>query len=310
MDAHEILSAAAAAMSRKILTEGTEALDALDPAPLVTPWTARRTSSHTFARSTLEEEVLKHALPIKTAFLSDGTWNAVLATVRITRLLALAALFRRNASKPYEPSPIRDMLLEEIKHWYSELPQVFHLIDLAIASGRLARIYGGFAGIGSLCWMMLNYHGAMILLNSPSEEHVWSGKADSEWISSEAFLVAQEHAIRVTSMLSVVQSLATPVPEMTMPVSWFADTNVFEVSLTPYLSLVRRVSDRPHRLIHHTFIRLMSMNSNENNSMLAIAKQQLAVHTAALRKSGSVVPGTLPGRSWWFDVWVSMTGEA
>jgi hypothetical protein len=67
-------------------------------------------------------------------------------------------------------------------------------------------------------YMLLMYHSAQVLLSCPSEQVVWSAMPDLDWLSSPAFLVAQEHAIRATALLAQLVESGTKITQLSAPV--------------------------------------------------------------------------------------------
>lgn len=104
---------------------------------------------------------------------------------------------------------------------------------------------------------------------------------DERWVDSDAFVVAQEHAIKATEILvPLVEAAVTP---------WI-------ICLTEFQWCVLKTG-----LLHRAFL-VAAENIGKGAESLAIAAQrEIAVHSAALDKAHKATG--LAGEPWWASQW-------
>lgn len=232
---------------------------------------------------------------VKSVYRNNGSRVLGLFVVRLAQLIQLVGQYRRLVPhRPFLDRPGRLHLEAQLKHWLSEMPAPFPtgILPMVVSAKDALATPTGLA-IGGLAYFLLMYYAVSATLSSPADDILWSGKLDMEWVTSPAFLVAQEHAINATRLLApIVQGKGT-MPQMCLPFFQWC---------------VARTG-----LIHHSFLRSLVQSeataiiSESTADAIALAKAQVALHTEALRKAQGGV-GIGDRQSWWFEAWISVTG--
>ena len=116
---------------------------------------------------------------------------------------------RRNSlllgHAPWESSPGRFGIIADLDSWYAGLPPFVRAFDLDPSVGKQSPIpTTDLKGIG---YRMIMFLSAYALLCCPSDPR----QDDVPWIASDAFLVAQDHALRSTLWLKcMLDGAVTP----------------------------------------------------------------------------------------------------
>lgn len=148
-------------------------------------------------------------------------------TFKMAHLAALVEKYRRRLQQPYLHPSEWKQAVAAVEASFATLLAPFRYGDPLLAVLECVRgVLGTEVGClaTSITFMMLQYHGIICLLCSPSDEVLYSRHLipDPDWVGSEAFLKAQEHAIRATQLLTpLVNGTGIP-PQFCLPVSLFS----------------------------------------------------------------------------------------
>lgn len=150
-------------------------------------------------------------------------------------------------------------------------------------------------------YILLMYHAAQVLLSCPSEDVIWSATLDGEWISSGAFLKAQEHAIRATALLEQVIGAGISVQQLCAPFFQFCVVRVGLVHLA-----YQRIASAAVEALATT---IPDQQAQEQLQLLQEAERQVNIHTTTLFlgqvdgiKGDGVAQGANEG-TFWFRAW-------
>jgi hypothetical protein len=113
----------------------------------------------------------------------------------------------------------------------------------------------------------------------------------------------------VTDLISPLVLEAATVPQMGLPVSCFLFADLHSSkALTSYSRQFFQYTVVRAGLIHFMTLKNLDM-ARSDVLALELVTTQLAIHAGALRKGqGSL--GVGERASWWYDVWLSVTGLA
>ena len=145
----------------------------------------------------------------------DGAFSQYAALLILSQLHVAIGSFRRNNPEPWKPHPRRTRLLTRLHALYAELPNIVCEV-VALLSNSPRPIP---PALGTLAHLVFLYHSAVIAICAPSEAALWKGQPDRDWFASEAFLEAQENAIKGTSILAPLTEPENDVPDLGLPVS-------------------------------------------------------------------------------------------
>jgi len=202
------------------------------------------------------------------------------------------ARHRFNNAQPYLESSLRTEITDQLHEWMSQLEQPFPFVDNLAAANRQDLVGPIGATVGLVSYIQLMFHSAIASLSSPSDGVLFNAtEPDLAWIASPAYLVAQEHAIRATTLLRhLVTGSAGTVPQMMMPFFQYC--------------VVRT------GLVHLAFFRLATMASARgtiDQAVLTGAWENMRVHATALRNAQAAL-GVGEERTWWYEAWIQATG--
>lgn len=230
--------------------------------------------------------------------------------------VALMGLFERIVEhrkfnpKPFLPTQTWLQIRSELEMWFQELPPGIKDLDKAVlrkpeigmpATNRSDA--GAMHILHRVIYLLLMYDAAQVLLSSPADEYVYNASVDLDWLDTQAFLNAQEHAIRSTALLQNVISSKEAWAQISAPFFQFC--------------VVRT------GLVHLAYVRMASAAlalsepgqaaAQAHQQLLREAKQQMDVHTATLRlgqlvaiKSNEMDQGQW---SYFYRVWCAAIGE-
>jgi len=99
-------------------------------------------------------------------------------------------------------------------------PQIRTGHTIAVFLNAAKDILGSELGalVGTVAYMKMIYHGIVVALSSPPDDQLYSGMVEDEWIGSEAFLLAQEHAMQATALLQPLVESEDTITQMGLPV--------------------------------------------------------------------------------------------
>ena len=197
----------------------------------------------------------------------------------VSDIHARISSFRRDRAIPWTTHPVRAELQARLTAWYANLPP----IDGEV-TGLLARSPRPIpATVAALVHLNILYHSAAIALCAPSESALWKGEADPGWFASDAFVVAQQHALCVSEILAPLADPEGGISGLGLPMFQYG------VLLAG--------------MIHLIFFRILP--GSEFNARAEVSGQ-LAVYAACLRK-GQAALGIGERRSWWHERWIQIS---
>lgn len=173
-------------------------------------------------------EVLAVALPrqpVHPQLRPASRFDPVKNYVRLVSAIERTTEHRRSSPLPYWNPGDRTEINAELDSLFDSLPSAIRDLDLmslrapqtdSTASDRSSADVRHV--LLNVIYFLLMWHTAKVLLASPSEESIWSGHVDVEWLSTPAFLEAQEHAIRATGLLRGVLSAGSKIEQLSAPV--------------------------------------------------------------------------------------------
>lgn len=212
---------------------------------------------------------------------SCGPLDISLALAGITLVANAAEVYRATVPESYFPQPGRFNLENQAAHCISRLP--FDYLD-NIPAKLTAALSAGNATVAmtlQAAQVALLYHATMCILFSAPEESVFRHTVDERWVDSEAFVIAQEHAIKATEILvPLVQAAVTPWIVCLPEVQW----------------CVLRTG-----LLHRAFLVAAENNGKGAESLAIAAQREMAIHSAALRKAH--IASGQGSEPWWASQW-------
>lgn len=232
--------------------------------------------------------------PLRSVYRKNGVRVSASFFIRLMQIGALVSKYRRLVPDcPYLDRPGKLHLEAQLDHWMSEMPPPFPngILPLVTASKEVLASARGIS-IGALAYFKLMYHAIGVLLLSPSDDILYAGQLDLEWVKSSAFLPAQDHAIAATELLKPIVEASRTMPQLSLPFAQWCVTRT--------------------GLIHHVFLRSLagtagSMEVPGVSDAVKTAQGQLLVHASALRRAQGGV-GLGDRKSWWYEIWTLATG--
>lgn len=277
---------------KQFLLDGSDATDDWSPESTSDPtfashqWPFISAGNLSVAQPTLLLDDVFLTAPLQSAII-NGKLVFYFVALRLAQLGSLVAKYRRMVPKPYLDRPGRAHLGAQVEHCLSELPQ-FLITDLPEKLDAIKHLLGTDLGVAPVhgAHYMLFYLGIMCLLNSPAEACLWNGEMDTDWLESPAFLRAQEYAVKATEILTPLVEAPGTAPQMCLP---FFQYCVIRTGV-----------------MHLAFLRAAQLAGKMDSQQAAVARAQIAIHTAALRKAQGGLGAEQ--KSWWFEAWSSVVG--